>query len=76
MKKLHIIFSIITLSLVSCNNDTSTNTNINVYNSNDYEIIIIDSCEYIEYEHGSLDSYVYSLTHKGNCKFCKERSNK
>lgn len=38
---------------------------------NMYSIIVIDSCEYLmknkEY------SGAYSFTHKGNCKFCKER---
>ena len=33
-----------------------------------YSIITIDSCEYIEYDMGILDQRVYSLTHKGNCK--------
>lgn len=30
-----------------------------------YEIVIIDSCEYISGSH--------RLTHKGNCKYCKAR---
>lgn len=35
----------------------------------EYEVIVIDSCEYI---------YIYGysrvgITHKGNCKFCEER---
>lgn len=37
-----------------------------------YTIITIDSCEYIEVNEGILDQRVYSLTHKGNCKFCKK----
>ena len=40
----------------------------------DYTIRTIDSCEYIEYEHGVFDQRVYSLTHKGNCRYCKERN--
>lgn len=39
-----------------------------------YTIKVIDSCEYIECDYGILDQRVYSLTHKGNCKFCAERS--
>ena len=35
-------------------------------------IEIIDSCEYLE--NGSEGSNCYSLTHKGNCKFCRERN--
>lgn len=43
----------------------------------DYEIKTIDGCEYIEVSWcvGSQSGY-YSLTHKGNCKFCAERSKK
>ena len=40
----------------------------------DYRIKTIDSCEYIEYDRGINTFRVYSLTHKGNCKFCNERS--
>ena len=39
-----------------------------------YTIKVIDSCEYIECDYGIFDQRVYSLTHKGNCKFCAERS--
>lgn len=42
----------------------------------DYVTKVIDSCEYIEYDYGIFDQRVYSLTHKGNCKFCAERSKK
>jgi len=43
----------------------------------DFKIKIIDSCEYIEYDNGSImGDHVYSITHKGNCKFCIERNNK
>lgn len=42
-----------------------------------YSIIFIDSCEYIEVSSmlGAQQGY-YSLTHKGNCKFCTERNKK
>lgn len=46
-----------------------------------YEIVIIDGCEYIEHDEGFMDNHVYSLTHKGivktlsmsiidNCPYC------
>jgi predicted small secreted protein len=41
--------------------------------SNNYNIKVIDSCEYIEFDSGIFDQRVYSLTHKGNCKFCVAR---
>ena len=42
-----------------------------------YSIVEIDNCEYIEVSSrlGYRSGY-YSLTHKGNCKFCLERSKK
>lgn len=41
-----------------------------------YTIKVIDSCEYIECDYGIFDQRVYSLTHKGNCKFCLARNAK
>ena len=36
---------------------------------NGYVIIIIDGCEYIEYDHiGGSGIHAHTLTHKGNCK--------
>lgn len=42
-----------------------------------YSIIEIDSCEYIEVSNwvGSQSGY-YSITHKGNCKYCTQRNSK
>jgi hypothetical protein len=48
---------------------TKTNTE---YDNGSYKIVEIDSCEYVL-------SMVYggrSICHKGNCKFCTERSKK
>jgi hypothetical protein len=39
------------------------------------QIIVIDSCEYIQYNCGGGTTRVYSLTHKGNCKYCTQRNN-
>lgn len=36
-----------------------------------YKIVVIDSCEYIEYN-GYQRGYLFS--HKGNCKYCAERN--
>lgn len=35
-----------------------------------YHVIILDSCEYYS------NTIKYDLTHKGNCRFCKERRQK
>ena len=39
-----------------------------------YNLIVIDSCEYLEA--GGVPRDWTVLTHKGNCKFCAERSKK
>jgi uncharacterized protein YchJ len=39
-----------------------------------YDILILDSCEYIVFAWVPRDDHV--ITHKGNCKFCVERSKK
>lgn len=36
-----------------------------------YNIVVIDNCEYIKTYEGYQLGYTFS--HKGNCKFCKER---
>jgi hypothetical protein len=42
------------------------------YDMGQYKIVEIDSCEYIV-----SDVYAgYDICHKGNCKFCAERSKK
>jgi hypothetical protein len=33
-----------------------------------YNVKVVDSCEYIEYDAGFGQMRVYSLTHKGDCK--------
>ena len=37
-------------------------------------VVEIDSCEYLVNGFKTLDNY--SITHKGNCKFCEERRKK
>ena len=41
-----------------------------------FSIRVIDSCEYIEYYDGFNNSEIYSITNKGNCKFCQLRNKK
>ena len=37
------------------------------------KIIVLDSCEYIQYW---TANYNMNIEHKGNCRFCKERRQK
>jgi len=51
-------------SLFSCNYPAPNGERKTVDN---YNIVVIDGCEYIEYDKGMSEMRVYSLTHKGNC---------
>lgn len=66
MKTLSIL-TLIACLLVAC--DTKVKSQKKIKTDNGYNIITIDSCEYIEvsYALGSRSGY-YSITHKGNCK--------
>lgn len=58
--------------LMSCGNTTRTEKY-----SIEYEIVEIDSCEYIlvTSQTYGIATYVKSIAHKGNCKYCEERRN-
>lgn len=67
-------FILLVMCCFSCkpqNNSFDNVDTIKILSSgNEYIIEIIDSCEYIGYYTG----YGYCLEHKGNCKYCAERS--
>ena len=75
MKKL-LILSLLFSILCSCANETdnskikykSTGKNYKAIGTDgrSYDVIVIDSCEYVTRFH--------NLAHKGNCRFCKERN--
>lgn len=58
MKKI-LLFALTTFMVVSCSNDN---------NHFGYEIITIDSCEYISSKYNTI-----GIIHKQNCKFCEKR---
>lgn len=40
-----------------------------------YNVIIVDGCEYLEFQKNIIGTTpIYSVTHKGNCKYCIERN--
>ena len=77
-----IAFAYVLLAVVFLIGCTESNVNKNstgvilTNGSEDVKIIVIDSCEYIEVDSGVGEFYRYTLTHKGNCKFCLSRSEK
>jgi hypothetical protein len=72
MKKLILLFGQI---ITSCAYQPSTSEPQLNKQIGDFNVIVIDSCEYIEYSSGIGNGRVYSVTHKGNCKHCKNKSN-
>lgn len=58
----------------SCSQVTENNPSVPNADKN-YKIEIIDSCEYIVRENGmtTFKNYSFSITHKGNCKYCAAR---
>jgi hypothetical protein len=63
MKQL-IALVMLMMMMVSCTpNGEEITLNNSIKPTNNYRIVIIDGCEYIE-----VDAYkIYTLTHKGNC---------
>jgi len=53
--------------LSSCESDTERINNM------DWNVTIVDSCEYVIAKAPSGD-YGWVMSHKGNCKFCRSRS--
>lgn len=73
MKKIILFMSL--LAICSCTmSDVKGDGNVKYIKSESlkkvFKVVEIDSCEYIV-AHGK---FFNGLTHKGNCKFCKERS--
>lgn len=66
------IIIVLAVFIVGCNPKAPGDTSKESFG--DFDIKVIDSCEYIEYDYGFGDQRVYSLTHKGNCKYCLQRN--
>lgn len=58
-----------TLAIVSCENKTEAERE-EAKRLNGFNIVVIDSCEYLIESRASGYSY---FAHKGNCRYCKER---
>lgn len=72
IKFYYLLLALIAL-LMSCGNLPRTEKDSVV----EYEVIEIDSCEYIlvTSQTYGISTYVKSIVHKGNCKYCEERRN-
>ena len=67
MKKI-ILLALTALMMVGCERIMETD----YHTKEGFRVCIIDSCEYIHMSNGNGAYY----THKGNCRFCKERRQK
>lgn len=71
--KIYYLFLIMTAFLMlSC--EKSTAARIKKDAVLEYDVIEIDSCEYLMVQSSTSYGYIVtSIGHKGNCKYCKER---
>ena len=67
MKKL-ILLALTALMMVGCEKTSNKTRQEKIDEKYAEKTFIVDSCEYI--------SFCNSFTHKGNCRFCKERRQK
>ena len=71
MKKI-IILALATLMMVGCEYKTDAEIE-EAKRLNGFNIVVVDSCEYLENtDQAGYFGYGY-LAHKGNCQFCAER---
>lgn len=74
MKKI-IILALATLMMVGCEYKTDSEIE-EVKRLKGFNIVVIDSCEYLRKEVTAGCSGYGFMAHKGNCRFCKERRQK
>ena len=71
MKKI-ILLALATLLMVGCEYKTDAEI-AETKHLNGFNIVVIDSCEYLE-KSKSVGNYGFGyFAHKGNCRFCAER---
>ena len=74
MKKL-ILLALTALMMVGCEYKTDSEIE-EVKRLKGFNIVVIDSCEYLRKEVTAGYSGYGFMAHKGNCRFCKERRQK
>ena len=73
----HLTFAFAYVLLVAvifcgCEDRPPMQTEVRGTDERNYQTIVIDSCEYLIRQNG----HAGFMSHKGNCKFCAERSKK
>lgn len=68
----YLFLALMALLLMSCGQKARTEKDSAI----EYDVIEIDSCEYIMVQSRTYQDFVITnISHKGNCKYCKERNN-
>lgn len=68
--KLCILAGLLTVAVSCQNGHVTSETEEQI----EYDVLVIDSCEYILVQSRTYMNWnVNCITHKGNCKYCKER---
>ena len=71
-----ILLALTALIMVGCNYKTDSEIE-EQKRLNGFDVIVIDSCEYLKKIEGDSPYLGYGfMAHKGNCRFCKERRQK
>ena len=66
----YLFLALMALLLMSCDNRSIARTDKD--STLEYDVIEIDSCEYIMVQSRTYYGYIItSIGHKGNCKYCK-----
>lgn len=74
MKKI-ILLALAALMMVGCEGRTDAEIE-EAKRLNGFNIVVIDSCEYLKSKEASGYAGFGYFAHKGNCRFCKERRQK
>ena len=74
MKKI-ILLSLVALMMAGCEYRTDAEIQ-EAQRLNGFNIVVIDSCEYLKNKEGSGYLGYGFFAHKGNCRYCKERREK
>ena len=72
-----ILLALTAIMMVGCDENMKDKpNNVMFVKGNEYNVEVIDSCEYIiSYLSGGFPTGSF-LVHKGNCKYCQERMRK
>jgi len=71
-------FYVLLIAVIFCGCELQTQKQVERYimEDPDFEIVVIDGCEYVVFDRAHGSSGGGGICHKQNCKYCAERSKK